>query len=408
MSWVRFLNKKFFRSSPHAGSRIVSYLAIIGLSIGMATFLLTQGIFSGFEHAFFEKVLGFHAHLMLNKWDPYAKFEPQVEELWGEYDSELVASTPYLSKPSMLIYQGEIQGVVLKGVDPKSFDQVYDLQFEDWLRGEKVENIRELFQETMDAPQIVLGSDLARSLGVTKQEPYVRAYLSSTAPDEKKGRTQSFRVVGVFHTGFHEFDRDFALLRLKSLQSLFFQENELTGYDYILKNPLKSKEISKKLKVKLEKTPYYVMSWDELYAPLFKAIGMDRKIVFIVLTVVIAVAAFNIVGVLWLRIFEKRKEISILRAMGASSSSIQKLFFLQGLKIMVLGSLGALLIVSSLVFLLKKQWLFKLPKEVYLIDHVPVYFSWDVCISVIVVSFLVAMIASFIGVRRIKKNKLVL
>ncbi len=406
MSWVTLLSKKLNRGSPYSASRMVSYLAIMGLSIGIATFLLTQGIFAGFEKTFFEKILGFHAHLMVDKWDPYASFDPEVRDLWGEFPDEVIASTPYLSKPSMLIYQGKIQGVILKGVERNTFDQVYDLSFQSWQNHQTYQKITDLILADSELPQIILGSDLAKELGVHSKDPIIRAYLSDSEAGQSKGRTQRFQVIGIFHTGFQEFDKGFALLDLQSLQGLFHTEDELSGYDFLLKNPFKAREVSQVLKEKLKKTPYYMMSWDELYAPLFTAIAMDRKVIFIVLVLVIAVAAFNIVGVLWLRLFEKRKEISILRAMGAQHFSIQKLFFLQGFKLTLFGVMGGFLLAALLYYLLKESSLFRLPKEVYLIETLPIYFSWEVALSVIGASFIVATLATWLGVHRLKKERL--
>lgn len=399
LAWTRFIARKFWRQGRRRGIRLVSLLAIMGIALGVATLTLTQSVLNGMEKIFRDSILGFNAHLVVLKLD---EMQHPVQELQRIQDSLGVfweGVTPFLYREGLVVSRGKVKGVVLKGIDPGTFSRVYKVQIKPLGEGHGKKNIQDLLRSPDEIPNLLLGEDLAADLKIQENRPMVRVFLPKQESTEGKGgdRFVPFRVTGTFTTGLKEFDSGFAL---------FLRPGEkASGLEFFLKNPDQAEMLADRLKGILG-YGYDAISWQRLNAPLFRALRMERGLFFVVMAMVVLVASFNIIGVLVLMIFDKAKEISILRALGAPYRGLKRLFSFQGLWIGFLGCFWGILMGWILGLVLKRTQILKLTKEVYFIGEFPVEFSASVLLTVVGASLLIAYVATRLAVSRLHRAPL--
>ncbi|MCE9624736.1 MAG: ABC transporter permease [Deltaproteobacteria bacterium] len=336
--WDLYLAKKYLRSPSKRGIRLVLRLAILGLALGVATLTLTQAVLGGFEKVFRESILGFNAHLVVMKEgemkDPAAE-EKEISRVLG---GEFVVGTPFLYREVLMVAHGRVKGAVFKGIDPLTFARVYAVKTRP-LGGTQVPaKIEDLLRTPGNLPTVVLGADLAQELGIEGSEETLKIFLpkKSSAKGVEKD-FQTFRVAGTFTTGLYEFDHGFAFVDIQRMQEILGNAGVATGIEMLLRHPLEADARAAELKSALGRE-YEAVSWQRLNGPLFSALKKERVMFLLIMATVVAVASFNIVGVLLLMIFDRGREISILRAIGASNGAVQRLFAYQGLAIGVLGA----------------------------------------------------------------------
>lgn len=403
MNWIFFLAKKHLRAPKKKGVRLVMAVAALGIALGVATLTVTQAVSSGLEKAFYQSILGFNAHLAVRKHgemeDPKAE-EKRFREALGP---DALASTPFLYREVLLVAQGRVKGAVLKGIDPLTFPEVYAVKVRPRIDAQVPANIGNLLRAG-EIPKVVLGADLAEALGLKGNGDKVKIFVPQEG-EKSGGRFQIFEVTGVFQSGLYEFDQGFALADIAELQKIFAVPGKATGIEWRLKDPSRAERLAKELKENF-RLPYDVISWQQLNGPLFQALRLERSVFFVVMSMVVVVAAFNIIGVLLLMIFDKTREISILRAMGAPQRGLRWVFGLQGLALGGAGCLMGLALGMGVGWILRTtQWV-KPVKEIYLVDRLPVDLSPVVVASVVLVSLLVSFLATQFGVARLKKTPL--
>lgn len=408
MKWVYFLAKKFKGSRQKRGVRLVWNLALIGVAIGVGTLLVTQSVLTGYEKVIRKSVMGFNAHLVVLKAIQKPSGESEEKSIEERYPGEILGATPFLYREGLLVSKGKVKGAVVKGIDPLTFESVYDVKVRPLGDGQLVANIEELLSVSGETPAIILGSDLASDLGVDAPGRTIKAFL----PKEKEGGAgstgdnfQSFLVQGIFTSGLHEFDSGFAFVDMKRLQDIYGVPDAATGIEFRLRNPMMAEDMAKDLQRQLG-IGYEVVSWQRLNNPLFKALKIERALFFVIMSMVVAVAAFNIVGVLLLLIFEKTREISILRAMGTPYRGLKRLFGLQGLWIGLVGCFWGLVLGGVVAWIIRSTKILQVAKEVYLVGELPVHFSLEVVLMVVGISLLIAYFATQFAVARIKKAPL--
>lgn len=414
-----FLARRFQSKGPAAGIRLVARLAILGIALGVATLLLTQSVLSGFEKVFKESLMGFSAHVAVLRYggipDP-KNLQKQMNDQWGE---ELAGATPFFYRESLLVAGGKVRGAALKGIDPAQFEEVYGLQIKPWedfvlsegAWQQSPEAIQALLLSPSEAPPLLLGEDLAKSLGVGREQNLVKVFLPKQGTDSEKAlhRFENFRVVGTFNAGLKELDAGFALVDQARLAQVFGEDtaasSPATGLEFRLHDPERAPMIAAAMEEALG-PGYEVYSWQQMNEPLFHALRLERVLFFVLMAMVVAVAAFNVIGVLLLMIFEKKKEISILRALGLSLARLKKIWLLQGLGLGLLGALGGLILASVLGLWLKNSQAFRLAKEVYWVENLPLEASATVALSVLGASLLLIGLASLFALRQLKKAPL--
>ncbi len=373
----------------------ISMTSMVGVALGVAALIIVLSVMNGFQAELRSRILGVASHIevtentnMLSNWESLAEqvdAQPNVE-----------ASAPYVMAQGMLSYGQAVQGALVRGVLPNQENAVADLG----------KNMREgqLSDLASGEFNIILGADLAYSLGVNVGDKVVlMAPQGQFTPTGVIPRIKQFNVVGLFQIGMYEYDAGLALIHIEDAAKLYRMGDKVSGLRLKINNlfdaPAMTAELSEKL------TPlgaYYITDWTQQHANFFKAIQLEKRVMFIILTLIVAVAAFNIVSTLVMAVTDKRADIAIMRTLGASPKSIMQIFIIQGALIGIIGTFfGAVLgivialnidtIIPFIENLFHVQFL---SKEVYYISELPSKLEWNDTITIVVVSIVLSLIAT--------------
>ncbi|CAG1771863.1 partial Lipoprotein-releasing system transmembrane protein LolE, partial [uncultured bacterium] len=307
-----------------------------------------------------------------------------------------LASAPYIMAQGMLSFGQAVQGTIVRGVLPEQEDKVAEIGAHI-----KAGDFNALRPGEFG---IVLGADLARSLGVgVGDKVVVMAPQGQFTPTGVVPRLKQFRVVGIFQIGMYEYDAALALIHLEDAAKLYRMGEKVSGLRLKLADldhaPLVARDLSRQL------SPYgsfYVSDWTEQHANFFRAVQIEKRVMFVILTLIVAVAAFNIVSTLVMAVTDKRADIAILRTLGASPRSIMQIFIVQGALIGVIGTLlgvvgGVLLAlnVETIVPFIERLFGIQfLAKDVYYISDLPSELQWSDVVVITVVSLLLSLLAT--------------
>lgn len=373
----------------------ISMTSMIGVALGVAALIIVLSVMNGFQAELRSRILGVASHIevtentnMLSNWESLAE---QVDA-----QPNVKASAPYVMAQGMLSYGQAVQGALVRGVLPNQENAVADLG----------KNMREgqLSDLASGEFNIILGADLAYSLGVNVGDKVVlMAPQGQFTPTGVIPRIKQFNVVGLFQIGMYEYDAGLALIHIEDAAKLYRMGDKVSGLRLKINNlfdaPAMTDELSEKL---MPLGAYYITDWTQQHANFFKAIQLEKRVMFIILTLIVAVAAFNIVSTLVMAVTDKRADIAIMRTLGASPKSIMQIFIIQGALIGIIGTFfGAVLgivialnidtIIPFIENLFHVQFL---SKEVYYISELPSKLEWNDTITIVVVSIVLSLIAT--------------
>jgi lipoprotein-releasing system permease protein len=352
---------------------IITIISIVGVAVGVLTLIVVLAVMSGFEKTLKEKILGTQAHLVVLKasqqgMDHYGELIKEVEQVKG-----VVSATPFIYTEVMLSSESNVTGGVIKGIDPDRVGKVTELA-----HNMKAGHLQDLKGES-DSPGIILGVELAKQLGVSLNDAIqVISPLGTMTPMGMMPKMKRFRVVGIFHSGMYDFDSKFAYISIEGAQKFLNMDSRVTGIEVKSSNIYQVKEIGKEIRKKLG-FPFWTKDWMEMNRNLFSALRLEKIIMFIILVLIVVVAAFNIISTLIMVVMEKHKDIAILKSMGASSMGILKIFIIEGGVIGVVGTalgtivgLGMAFNLDKIVAFLENLFGFKiLSPDVYYIEKFP-------------------------------------
>ena len=381
-------NYKFLLAYKYLKSRrkekfisLISVISIIGIVIGVMTLIIVISVMDGFDHSLREKIININSHIIVLKYGDeisnYNRLIPEIIKIKHVKDAE-----PFIYKQAMISNRGIVSGTVVRGIlpDSKILKKV--------LKKGKLQ----------DKSSIVLGSELAKNMDIEIGDtvdmisPFGRLTPMGMIPKMKR-----FKVTGIFQSGMYDYDSSLVFISIKEAQKFFNIGNKVTGIEVFVDNIYKVNSISKKIKLKL-KYPYWTRTWMEMNKNLFSAMKLERITMFIILTLIILVAVFNIASTLIMIILEKNRDIAILKSIGAKKKDIMDIFIIKGLIIGVTGSIIGTILGCSICLLLKKYKFIHLPKDVYYISTLPVemniFYISLIFISSIILSFLATIYPS--------------
>jgi lipoprotein-releasing system permease protein len=376
----------------------ISLTSMIGIALGVAALIVVLSVMNGFQAELRTRILGVASHLeitgtnnQLGNWQTLAQ---QVSQFKSQGQAEVIASAPYVMAQGMLSYGQAVQGALVRGVLPAEENKVADLG-----KNMKVGSLSDLRAGEFG---VVLGADLAHLLGVTIGEKVVlMAPQGQFTPTGVVPRIKQFKVVGLFQIGMYEYDAGLALIHMEDAAKLYRMGENVSGLRLKLNDLFDAPAMSAKLAQKLDGN-YFVTDWTQQHANFFKAVQLEKKVMFIILTLIVAVAAFNIVSTLVMAVTDKRADIAIMRTFGASPRSIMGIFMVQGALIGMIGTLvGAVVgvvialnidtIIPFIESLFKVQFL---AKDVYYISDLPSKLEWSDVITIVVMSFILSLLAT--------------
>lgn len=365
---------------------LITWISVGGVAVGVMALIVVLAVMSGFEETLKTKILGTNAHVVvLQLGSPRLEHYEQVLDRVRRAP-HIVAVTPFIYSQVMLSSRANVTGVVLRGIDPSREQLVTEL----------AKNIREgglepLHKEVAQAstmeeevparlPGIVLGRELAKNLNTSLGDDItVVSPVGTITPAGMMPKYRRFEVVAIFDSGMFEYDTSLAFISLPTAQRFLGMGDAVTGLQVKVDDVDRAPQVAQALRRELG-FPYWTRDWTEMNRNLFAALRVEKVTMFVILVLIVLVAAFNIVSTLIMMVMEKRRDIAILKSMGATRQGIMKIFITEGLIIgtagTVLGAIGGIGLASSLERIRQViERLFQIqvfPKDVYYFDQLPV------------------------------------
>lgn len=373
----------------------ISLTSMIGIGLGVAALIIVLSVMNGFQEELRNRILGVASHLEITEASNTLRDWPHVVDL-VKSKPHVQAAAPYIMAQGMLSYGSSVQGAIVRGVLPEEEDKVAELGTH--MKAGKLSDLRE------GEFGVVLGADLALNLGVSIGDKVVLlAPQGQFTPTGVVPRIKQFKVVGLFQIGMYEYDAGLALIHMADAAKLYRMDNKVSGVRLKLDDLFLAPEISKQLASQLSNQGnYFITDWTEQHANFFRAVQMEKRVMFVILALIVAVAAFNIVSTLVMAVTDKRADIAIMRTLGASPRSIMQIFMIQGALIGVIGTvvgavLGILIALNIDVIVPFIESVFHvqfLAKDVYYISDLPSKLAWSDVTTIVSMSFVLSLFAT--------------
>ena len=379
--------------------KIISIFSFIGIMLGVAILIIVMSVMNGFKKDLTNKILGLNPHIVIQP-NSFKIEDNFINSLKKKFNNISFSKT--YSGEGIIIINKSAKGVILKGVSKKE------------------KNINEFFKNfllegninKLDSNNVFIGSELAFNLNLTKGDSlslmssaFVATPLGSIPKQER------FKVAGIFSTGFLEFDQNVVFLNIENALSIFNKEEKDQNIEIYLNDPLKANKFKKEIQ-KMNPN-YFVYTWSDLNKSFFSALKVERNVMFLILSLILVVAAFNIISGLTILIKNKTKEIAILKTLGLNNNSIKKSFFLTGFSIgflstlcgIILGTVISLNIEKIRIFLSKVFNLEIFPSDIYFLDKLPSEINFISLVIIFIISISISAIASYLPAMKISNMK---
>lgn len=380
-----FLATKYLSSHKGRGLSVITWIALLGVIVGVMSLITVLSVMSGFEKELREKILGNNAHVIVNAFSSESSDSKEFNKLLKEVEAfpGVASAMPvFYGEAFLLSSQGGSEGAFIKAVDPEKVKQVLDLDqyllLKDW--------------KAFEDGGVFLGATLARRLGVGSGDSVT--LLMNKGEFSPLGITPRMRrvtVADVFRSGMTQYDGGHAYINLTAGEKIFEKKPhqiEVRTND-VRKIAAIRQALSEKFKDRAE-----VHDWISVNSDFLSALQLEKMVMAVILGLIVLVAAFNILGSLIMIVRDKTKDIAILKSMGGDDSMILRLFFFQGLFIGGVGTVIGLIFGVALSWLLKTYIRFPLNPEVYMIDQVPVDLRLTDVFFVALGAFLISALAT--------------
>ncbi len=314
-------------------NHFISFISLIsmgGIALGVTALITVISVMNGFEHELRDRILGMASHATITQGARPLESWPVVMASAREQSQGVTGAAPYIQGEGMLRFRSRLSGTLLRGVIPEYENSVSDVG-QHMISG-KLEDLQP------GAFRIILGAELAASLGaLTGDKVDLMIPQASVTPAGVVPRFRRFTIAGVFEVGMYEYDRGMALMHLDDAAALYRMGQEVTGVRLKLDDLFQARKVAAELAERLP-GEYQVSDWTRQHSNFFRAIQTEKVVMFIILSLIVAVAAFNIVSTLVMAVTDKQADIAILRTLGATPRSIQWIFMVQGALIGVVGT----------------------------------------------------------------------
>ncbi len=377
--------------------KIISIFSFLGIMLGVAILIIVMSVMNGFKTELTNKILGLNPHIVVEP-NGFKINEEFVQILKKDFE-EISLSKSY-SGEGIVIGNNNAKGVILKGIDKKE------------------KNISEFLNkfvahgniEDFNSNYILVGSELAFNLNLEVGDNLsVMSSAFVATPLGSLPKQEIFKVAGIFNTGFVEFDNNVVFLQIEDALSIFDKDIDDRNIEIFLNDPLQANSF--KNKIQTINQNYFIYTWSDLNKSLFSALKVERNVMFIILSLIVVVAAFNIISGLTILIKNKTKEIAILKTLGLSNRSIKKSFFLTGITIgffatisgVILGLIFSLNIEKLRIFLSAVFNLEIFPSDIYFLDKLPSEVNFYSIFIIFIISILISAIASYLPAMKVSK-----
>ena len=379
--------------------KIISIFSFVGIMLGVAILIIVMSVMNGFKTDLTNKILGLNPHIVVQP-NSFIIDNDYVLKIKKNFKEVSISKT--YSGEGIIIINDKAKGIIFKGVN------IQEKKIKDFFESNIVSGNINQFKKN----NIFIGTELAFNLDL-KEGDNINLMSSAfvATPLGSLPKQETFKIAGIFSTGFIEFDQNIIFLNIEDALSIFDKDSKDQNLEIYLKNPLEA-NIYKKQIEKINQN-YFIYTWADLNKSFFSALKVERNVMFIILTLIIIVAAFNIISGLTILIKNKTKEIAILKTLGLNNASIKKSFFLTGFTIgffasisgIILGVLFSLNIEKVRIFLSTVFNLEIFPSDIYFLEKLPSEINLLSILIIFILSLLVSAIASYIPARHISKMK---
>ena len=371
----------------------ISGVSMLGIALGVAALIIVLSVMNGFQKEVRDRMLAVVSHIEI--YGPGGSALPDLARTLAEArrNPQVIGAAPFVAAQALLARGEDMRGAIVRGIDPAHENEVTDI-------GAAMQN-SSLQKLVPGQFGIVLGAELARSLGVREGDPVTLiAPSGQVTPAGVVPRLKQMTVVGTFDSGHYEYDNGLVLLHMDDAQRIFRLEGP-TGIRLKLKDLHQAREVAADLGRTLTGS-FLIKDWTRQNRTWFAAVELEKRMMFIILTLIVAVAAFNLVSTLVMTVTDKRADIAILRTLGASPGSIMGIFVVQGATVGVIGTLAGLLFGLGValnidVIVPAMEQVFHasfLPKDIYLISRMPSEPQSSDIMPIAIISLLLAFVAT--------------
>ena len=379
--------------------KVISIFSFLGIMLGVAILIIVMSVMNGFKTDLTKKILGLNPHIIIES-NSFKIEDEFIKNLKRKIKNINISKT--YSGEGVVVSNDNAKGIIIKGIDRNNKESLSFLK----------KNIANGDLSKFKKNTAFIGGELAFNLDLKVGDKInLMSSVFIATPFGGLPKQETFTIAGVFNTGFYEFDQNFVFLNLFDALSIFDKEEYEQNLEIYLKDPMKANTFKNEIQ-KLNQN-YFVYSWSDLNKSFFSALKVERNVMFIILTLILIVAAFNIVSGLTILIKNKTKEIAILKTLGLSNNSIKKSFFLTGFTIGLSATITGIFLgiifslnIEKIRNILSNFFNFEIfPSDVYLLEQLPSEINFYSILIIFIFSLIISALASYLPAMGISKMK---
>lgn len=393
-----FIARRYLKARSKTGFiNLVTYISILGVAIGVAALIIVLSVMNGLEYEVRSRIVGFDSHVRLRRYHfedvhDYTEVMKTIEGI-----PHIIGMSPYIDEKGILKSGTYSDGIIVRGADSETIHEVSDIT------GNIVYGTFELGpipqEEGKDIPGMVVGRYLADRLLLNEGDRVFLINITDINSMFQVPDVKTFIVTGYFETGMYEYDNTFAYISIEAAQELFRMGDSVSGIEIRLDDLYKANTVVEEIDNRLG-FPYFAETWFEMRKTLFHWIQLEKWAMFIILCLIVLVAAFNIISTLIMVVMDKTREIGILKSMGATSRSIRNIFLYESVVVGIIGTAIGFAIGYALCWAQIKYRFFSIPGDIYFVNSLPVKMQMLDFILIGAASMLICLLAGVYPAKR--------
>ncbi|MCJ7813682.1 ABC transporter permease [bacterium] len=398
LSYEFFIARRYLKARSKTGFiNLVTYISILGVVIGVAALIIVLSVMNGLEYEVRSRITGFDAHIRLRKYhfEDVSDFDDLIRMI--QDIPHITGLSPYIDEKGILKSGDFSDGIIIRAADPLTINEVSDIAKNIVYGSFELGMVQQ--EGERDLPGIVVGRYLADRLFLSEGDKVFIINITDINTMFQVPDVKTFVVTGYFETGMYEYDNTFAYISIEAAQELFRMGNAVTGIEIRLDDLYKANAVVEDIDKRLG-FPYFAETWFDMRKNLFHWIQLEKWAMFIVLCLIILVAAFNIISTLIMVVMDKTREIGILKSMGSTSKSIRNIFLYESIVVGVIGTIIGFGIGYTLCWAQLKYRFFTIPGEVYFINTLPVKMEVTDFIFIGIASIVICLLAGVYPAKR--------
>ena len=392
-TYIFFIAQRFLQTQKSQSQRFISFItffSVAGVALGVTALIITLTILAGFEKELKEKIFSFTAHVQVTAFQNRPLTNVQVtKNKILKANNTILTANPYVAKEAMVSFNDNADGVFIKGIVPEGIHEIQKYIVEGEIQFPKIDD---------GLYSCIIGKKLLQNLHASLHDTLIGFGLPSEFSSSVQPRIIGFVVTGIYESGMAEYDDVFLYTSIEAAQEIFDVQNTVTGFDVSLSDPSNANDIARELSSTLG-FPFFARSIFQQYKNLFTWIQLQKEPIPIVLGLITLVAAINIIGTLLMLVLEKKKQIGVLRSLGAKRKDIKKIFIVQGFLVAISGTVLGNIVGFSICWIQSEFQILTLPSSIYFMKSVPILFVPENFIIVSTVSIILCVLASYIPAR---------